>query len=295
MVIRMVRSVRFWVALVLLVILAGCMIMKYSRKPAQKSASEPMQSESTIGQASITEAAAETKCSAEPFSNTAAQETGLTDDTHTSQTESVKPDASVPFISDNQVNEIIQKLHAASLRSDDLIGWIYVADSDIDYPIVQGTDNQFYLHHAPDKSENELGSIFLSYQCPSDFSGALNILYGHNMQTGMFGDIRRFKEREQFDKHRYGWLFTTDNLYRIDFYTLSIVSAYDAIYDIPSERSVWQNSLTENSMYSTEMDLNDQDSVVALSTCAADFEDARALFVGKLTWIQEIMIHDKQD
>ena len=294
MVIHMVKTVRFWCALILLVILAGCMIMKYSRKPVQRSASEPIQSDSTVsvtdttGTVSITDTTNETMSST---SDTTVQETDLSDYAQAAQTESVKPDASVPFITDHQVNAIIQKLHTASLCSDDLIGWIYVADSDIDYPIVQGTDNQYYLHHAPDGSENRRGSIFLSYQCPADFSGALNILYGHNMQYSMFGDIRKFKDRDQFDKHRYGWLFTTENLYRIDFFTLSIVSAYDTIYDIPADRSAWMNTLTENSMYYTETDLNNDDAVVTLSTCATDFEDARALFAGKLTWIQEINIH----
>ena len=63
------------------------------------------------------------------------------------------------------------------------------------------------------------------------------------------------------------------------------------IYDIPTDRSLWQESLTANSMYYRDVDLNDESSVVALSTCASDYEGARALFAGKLTRIQEIDIH----
>ena len=292
MVICMIRSVRFWVALVLFVILTGCMIMKYCRKPAQKSAVKSAQSDSPASQVSTTDTVHEDTVQETNVTETSKDvETVHTEYEEKIDTEFSEFDASVPCITEHKVNEITRKLHEVSLHSSDLIGWIYIADSDIDYPVVQGNDNQYYLHHAPDGSNNELGTIFLSYQCAADFSGALNILYGHNMQYGMFGDIRNFKEREQFDKHCYGWLFTTEDLYRIDFFTLSIVSAYDTIYDIPEDIYEWQESLKANSMYYRDIDINDDESVVALSTCASDFEDARALFAGKLTWIQEIDIH----
>ena len=131
-----------------------------------------------------------------------------------------EPDASVPEISERKIAELTAKMQKAAQFAPDLIGWIYMADTDIDYPVVQGTDNQYYLHHAPDGSENILGTIFLSYQCAPDFSDNLNILYGHNMQSGMFGDIRRFKEQDEFASHRYGWLLTKEVLFRIDFFNL---------------------------------------------------------------------------
>lgn len=174
-----------------------------------------------------------------------------------------------------------------SKYSDDLIGWIYIADSDIDYPVVQGTDNQYYLHHSPDGGENELGTIFLDSKCKSDFSDTQNILFGHNMQRGMFGDIRAFKEKANFDAHRYGWLFTKDRLYRIDFYALTIVSAFHKLYDIPTDNAEWQKYVRDNSLYYTETEFAGEDHFIALSTCAADFENARALFIGRLTYVQE--------
>ena len=141
-------------------------------------------------------------------------------------TETVE-DASVPHLSEQKMSEIINHFRIASNYSEDLIGWIYLANSDINYPVVQGDDNQYYLYHAPDKTQNQLGSVFLDCHCNPDFSDNQNILFGHNMQSGMFGDIRSFKDRDCFEQHRYGWLFTKDNLYRIDFFALVIVSAYD--------------------------------------------------------------------
>lgn len=255
--------------------------MKYCNNPVQQSASDTSQKSSTSVTTSTTE----------KVHNNTIQEsevTESTEETENSHNDNSGYDASVPFITEQKIDEITEKMREVSRYSSDLIGWIYIADSDIDYPIVQGKDNQYYLHHAPDGRNNQSGSIFLSYQCTPDFSDALNILYGHDMKYGMFGDIRNFRQREQFDKHHYGWLFTKEDLYRIDFYALSIVSAYDEIYDIPSDSSKWQETLKASSIYYVEPNLKSDDSVVVLSTCAYDFENARALFCGNLIWKQKI-------
>ncbi len=192
-------------------------------------------------------------------------------------------DASLPQISAQKSAEITAKMDAVSAVCSDLIGWLYVAESAIDYPVVQGTDNQYYLHHAPDGRENRMGSIFLDAQCAGDFSDKQNILYGHNMQRGMFGDIRALKAQAQFDHYRYGWLFTQESVYRIEFYALVIVSAGDALYVVPADGSAWQDAVRENSLYFREEAAGSpEDCRIALSTCASDFENARALWVGKL-------------
>ena len=277
----MVKSIRFWIAVVLLAVLACCIMIKYSKPPVKHSAFERYQTSGSSVPASATET----------VPDESVHETGVRE--RPEKTENIpvsvsEPDAAVPVITEQKVNEITKRMYEVSHYSSDLIGWIYIADSDIDYPIVQGTDDQYYLHHAPDGRYHQLGTIFLSYQCTADFSDALNILYGHNTGNGMFSDIRTFKQWEQFDKHRYGWLFTKENLYRIDFFALSIVSAYNAIYDIPADSSEWQEFLKANSLYYIDPELNDDDSVVALSTCTSDFENSRALLAGKLIWKQKI-------
>lgn len=279
----MLRSIRFWIAAALAVVLLGC-IIRNAHTPAEQSSAPP---------AAWTERCTSASQTASGTSLTGIQSaSAASDNTRTAsaaEKEASEPDASMPEISDRKIRDITDKLREASQYSTDLIGWIYLADSDIDYPIVQGTDNQYYLHHAPDGRENALGTIFLSYQCAKDFSDRQNILYGHNMQSGMFGDIRHFKDPGQFSKHRYGWLFTMDSLYRIDFYALAIVSAYDEIYDVPAaDSAAWQASLRANSLYYNEPQQSDDCAVIALSTCASDFENARALFTGQLVRIREI-------
>ena len=280
----MVKSIRFWVAIALLATLAFCLIMKYCIHTTKQSAPVPSQTISP----SVPVSAAETVSTVSDDTVHEKEVTEISEEKENSYIQVSEPDASVPFITEQKVNEITEKMQKAARYSSDLIGWIYIADSDIDYPIVQGTDDQYYLQHAPDGSNNHSGSIFLSYRCAADFSDALNILYGHDMQSGMFGYIRNLRQQEEFDKHRYGWLFTKEELYRIDFYALSVVSAYDALYDIPADNNQWQETLKANSIYCTEPELNSEDSVLALSTCTYDYENARIVFTGKLIWKQKI-------
>ena len=280
----MVKSIRFWVAIALLATLAFCLIMKYCIHTTKQSAPVPSQTISP----SVPASAAETVSTVSDDTVHEKEVTEISEEKENSYIQVSEPDASVPFITEQKVNEITEKMQKAARYSSDLIGWIYIADSDIDYPIVQGTDDQYYLQHAPDGSNNHSGSIFLSYRCAADFSDALNILYGHDMQSGMFGYIRNLRQQEEFDKHRYGWLFTKEELYRIDFYALSVVSAYDALYDIPADNNQWQETLKANSIYCTEPELNSEDSVLALSTCTYDYENARIVFTGKLIWKQKI-------
>ena len=277
----MLKSIRFWIAAGLLAVLLGCMILKAARQipqhPVPESAAAVQTSAVTVTTTVQTEISAETM----PENDT----TAMPETTTVTEPE---PDASVPEISERKIAELTAKMQKAAQFAPDLIGWIYMADTDIDYPVVQGTDNQYYLHHAPDGSENILGTIFLSYQCAPDFSDNLNILYGHNMQSGMFGDIRRFKEQDEFASHRYGWLLTKETLFRIDFYALAVISAYDELYDIPADSAAWQEALRARSMHYTETEPAADLPVLALSTCAVDFGDARALFTGRLVRIRGI-------
>ena len=84
----------------------------------------------------------------------------------------------------------------ASLReiNDDVIGWIYVeAIPDINYPVVQGTDNSEYLHSTYKGTYNFAGTIFIDCENSRDFGDCNTIVYGHNMKNGsMFGSLKKF-------------------------------------------------------------------------------------------------------
>lgn len=196
--------------------------------------------------------------------------------------ETLTYNATMSWLPAEKITEIQEKLEVLSELSEDLTGWIYIADTDIDYPVVKGEDNQFYLNHAPDRKQNWMGSIFLDRQCSRDFSGKRSILYGHNFQQGMFGVLRSFKERQNYDAHPYGWLFTTDAVYRIEFFSLVIVPADDQVYLNPADSTAWQNAIEKHSLYCTGEIPQPEEQCIGLSTCASDFEDARELLIGRM-------------
>ena len=98
----------------------------------------------------------------------------------------------------------------------DTIGWINIPDTNVNYPIVQGTDNDFYLKHDFHGESSVAGTIYLDYESEKDFEGRNNILYGHNMKNGsMFKDIVRYKDPSYFKEHQYFSIYTPEREIRL--------------------------------------------------------------------------------
>lgn len=95
--------------------------------------------------------------------------------------------------------------------NEDVVGWITVPGTRIDYPILHAEDNEAYLHHNLEGEETVAGSIFLDCDDAADFSSLHNVIYGHHMKDGsMFKDVVYFKEQEYFDQHREVIIYTPE-------------------------------------------------------------------------------------
>lgn len=119
----------------------------------------------------------------------------------------------VPQETEPEEEPYVSPINFADLMEEnpDTIGWIRVPDTNIDYPIVQGTDNDFYLNHDFYGKESIGGAIYLDFESQGDFVGRNNILYGHNMKNGsMFKDVVRYKDEEYFKEHQYFSVYTPD-------------------------------------------------------------------------------------
>lgn len=109
-----------------------------------------------------------------------------------------------PYVSPIDFDKLLEE-------NPDTIGWIRIPDTNIDYPIVQGTDNEFYLNHDFNGNESVAGSIYLDFESQGDFVGRNNVLYGHNMKNGsMFKDVVRYKDEAYFKDHQYFSIYTPD-------------------------------------------------------------------------------------
>lgn len=177
----------------------------------------------------------------------------------------------------------------------DVVGWIYCEDTRINYPVVQGSDNDFYLHRFIDGSYSGSGTIFLDCLCPSDFSGRHSILYGHNMNDGsMFASIRNYRDASYYDEHPIMYLNTPTQNYKIEIFAGDVVSAFESdIYSVGfAEDSDFLDlieKIRSRSSFSSDVEVTADDRVITLSTCTYEYDEARYVLHGKLVPIGQIV------
>lgn len=191
------------------------------------------------------------------------------------------PVSEVP--SENVQNELRETVREMQTAYPDTVGWLYIPDTLVNYPIMQGSDNNFYLHHAYDGSWLSSGSVFLDFRCESRFMNNLNVLYGHHMNNGsMFAGVCNFKDYGYFQAHKYGWMITADDVYRIDFFSAAVTDCNDEIYSGFENTADRLSHIYDISAIYEPTEISEQDRLVLLSTCSYEFENARTVLTGKL-------------
>lgn len=170
----------------------------------------------------------------------------LTEDTTTAEISETILNPQVNVLSPEVCEELMEQAQELQETYPDAIGWIYIPDTNINYPIMQGEDNDFYLTHSADGRSLQSGCIELDYRCENRFQNNFNILYGHNMKNGsMFANVCRFKDKAYYDRHPYGWVYTSDAVYRLDFFSVAVTDWHDEIYNGYREVSEWIPRLKE--------------------------------------------------
>ena len=119
----------------------------------------------------------------------------------------------------------------------DVIGWIFIEGTDVNYPLLVGADNQQYLFQSYMKKYAVAGSIFLDYRCSTNLSDYHTVIYGHNMKNGMmFGELDAYQKADYLAAHPYVYIIMADgswNKYRI--FAYAQVSVESAVYDLPCD------------------------------------------------------------
>lgn len=174
-------------------------------------------------------------------------------------------------------------------KNPELIGWIKIDDTLIDYPVMQTTDNTFYLNHDFHKQTDANGSIFLDTACNAVEQSDNMILYGHHMRSGnMFGTLNKYADQSYYEKHKY---ITFDTLYEKGTYEVmyvfrskvysedEITFKYYQFIDASSEAEFHSamNSMEKMSLYDTGVTASYGDRLLTLSTC--DYHETKGRFV----------------
>lgn len=125
-----------------------------------------------------------------------------------------------------RLEDLVFDWDALKALNPDIVGWIIVPGTKINYPIVQGRDNEYYLYHLFDASSSGTGAIFADYEGSPTLNGQHNIIYGHNMFDGsMFSDMIMYSTQSFFDEHRTLFLCTPDLNFELSAIAATKVSA----------------------------------------------------------------------
>lgn len=158
------------------------------------------------------------------------------------------------------------------------IGWIQVSGIDaINYPIVQYSDNSYYLDHSWDGESSRYGAIFLETLNAADFSDGYTLVYGHNMKDGsMFGSLKKYADASFYQEH--GGLITiylpgetrSYQIFSVRYVSPDDTDTYTLWSQSSEEFEAALERMKREALYDTGISVSGQDSIITLSTCAGD-------------------------
>lgn len=168
----------------------------------------------------------------------------------------------------------------------DIVGWIYIEGTDVNYPVVQGEDNKYYLNHLVDGKWNSSGSIFLDAECTDVFTDWHSIIYGHHMlNDSMFSALMDYKQQEFYDAHPVALYVTPERRAKIVLFSAYVAKPTESAWQREfgaREFDRWLEEIGGKSLFVPKYTPNSNDQIVTLSTCSYEFDGARFVVHGFL-------------
>ncbi|MDR2357418.1 MAG: class B sortase [Oscillospiraceae bacterium] len=174
----------------------------------------------------------------------------------------------------------------------DFTAWLLCVGTNVNYPVVHGADNTYYLTHLFDHRQNGSGSLFIDSRNSLGFADRNTIIYGHNMRNhSMFWTLTRYRDQSFFNAHPTFRLLTPDGDYEIQLFAGYVASTSNEAWRIrfssDDDFLEWISATKGYSAFSSDVSVEAGDRVVTLSTCAYDFDDARYVLFGKLSLVAD--------
>lgn len=196
----------------------------------------------------------------------------------------------------NQQNERILKVQKLQEENSDIVGWLEIEGTSINYPVLQGTDNEYYMIHNYKKQKSKNGSIFLTKDYDWSIPSSNLLIYGHNLNNGtMFQELLKYVKEEFYKEHPI-IRFTTNK----EDAEYEIISVFKSRVYYKTEKNVFRyyffvnanseaeyNEFVQNakkaSLYDIDKTAKFGDQLITLSTCSYHVEDGRFAVVGRKT------------
>ena len=171
----------------------------------------------------------------------------------------------------------------------DIVGWITIQGTHVNYPILQADDNRYYLNRNYLKDESRAGSIFMDYRNDCQYLSPNTIIYGHRMKDGsMFAGLKKYLNQSFYEENP---ILLFDTLYAS--YEVEVFSAYRTTTDFNYIQTSFDDlmgyaffleKLVEKSEIETDVTLSIEDQILTLSTCdhSGNSGNGRLVLHGKL-------------
>lgn len=173
----------------------------------------------------------------------------------------------------------------------EIYAWIEFENTDmgINYPVAKGIDNDYYLNHTVNGTENSAGSIYIDMDNDPYFHDTNTFIYGHNMKNGsMFGNLKKYKDSAFYSGNEYFWIYTPDSRCRYKIFACYEPAADSDAYtwwpDFCDEYTTYLQTAKANSLYDTGVSVEGDDKIITLSTCTSRGDAYRFIVQAKLIY-----------
>ena len=195
-------------------------------------------------------------------------------------------------VEDDPALEALREIDLDALRqvNPDVIGWIRVPDTKLDYPLVQGEDNDFYLEHTWQGNKNSVGAIFMDCGSAPDLTDFNTLIYGHNMRSGaMFASLHGYSGQSYLEAHPHIYLMVDSGVFRLDVFSAYRAGLDDAAYGQSfrqqETREKFLRNAAEKSVIRTDITPGLQDRILTLSTCSGMGHETRWVVQARLKMV----------
>lgn len=183
-------------------------------------------------------------------------------------------DVVIDYIPSELDTDYIEIDFGQGISYENVVGYIKIDNTKIDYPYVQTKDNEYYLNHNISGDKNSAGWIFMDYRNDTEYNDRNTILYGHNMKDeSMFGSLRTLLNNDFFVREENRYLkvstFTKNMIFEVfSIYRIPTTSDYLEINFTDDEYREFLEKITSRSLYDFQTDVTIDEKIITLSTCS---------------------------
>ena len=194
----------------------------------------------------------------------------------------------------NEEKERIIKVKSLKEQNSDIVGWLEIPNTNINYPVLQGQDDEYYMTHNYKKEKSKNGSIFLSKDYDFSIPSSNLLMYGHNLGNGtMFQELLKYESENYYKNHPTIRFTTVDDdseyeiiaVFKSRVYYKSEKNVFRYYYFINAENESEYNNFVQNakkaSLYDIDATANYNEQLITLSTCSYHVKDGRFAVVAR--------------